>query len=60
MILVDVVGWFADAGNWTGSDGMLLRLGEHLWITVRVVVVPSSRWAKKSGPTGLRGHCAIQ
>lgn len=39
MILVDVVGWFADAGNWTGSDGMLLRLGEHLWITVRVVLV---------------------
>ena len=38
MILLDVVGWFADAGNWAGSDGMLLRLGEHLWITVRVVL----------------------
>ena len=39
MILLDVVGWFADAGNWAGSDGMLLRLGEHLWITLRVVLV---------------------
>ena len=39
MIFVDVVGWFADAGNWTGADGMLMRLGEHLWITVRVVLI---------------------
>jgi osmoprotectant transport system permease protein len=39
VILLDVVGWFADAGNWAGSDGMLLRLGEHLWITLRVVLV---------------------
>ncbi|HYZ10164.1 MAG TPA: ABC transporter permease [Pseudonocardiaceae bacterium] len=38
-MLLDVVGWFADAGNWAGSDGMLLRLGEHLWITLRVVLV---------------------
>lgn len=39
MILPDVVAWLTDAGNWTGADGVLQRLGEHLWITVRVVVV---------------------
>ncbi len=39
MILVEVAGWFADAGNWTGADGLLVRLGEHLWITVRVVLI---------------------
>ncbi len=41
MILPAVVAWLTDAGNWTGADGVLRRLGEHLWITVRVVVVAS-------------------
>ena len=26
----DVVAWFSDAGNWSGADGVPVRIGEHL------------------------------
>ena len=30
---MDVIGWFLDPANWSGSNGVPTRLVEHLWIS---------------------------
>lgn len=37
--LGDVVSWFTTAEHWTGSDGMLDRIGEHVWLSVVALVL---------------------
>jgi osmoprotectant transport system permease protein len=29
--MTGAIGWLADPSNWTGSDGILTRLAQHLW-----------------------------
>lgn len=38
----EVVAWFADAGNWTGSDGVLARTWEHVWYSLFFGVVAAA------------------
>ena len=33
-LLAAVLGWFADPRNWTGPDGILIRVAEHVWYSV--------------------------
>lgn len=35
----DLVGWFTDPTNWTGTAGILNRLFEHVWLSALVVAV---------------------
>ncbi len=39
MIFLEALAWLAEPANWLGPDGLLVRLGEHLWFTVRVVLI---------------------
>jgi osmoprotectant transport system permease protein len=34
QFLVDLLGWFTDPANWTGSDGVPMRTFEHLWYSL--------------------------
>ncbi|MQA14101.1 MAG: ABC transporter permease subunit [Pseudonocardiaceae bacterium] len=58
-MLVEALGWLVDPANWQGPDGLLVRLGEHLWFTVRVVLiaaviaVPLGLWVGHSGRGGV-------
>ncbi|MGI9000597.1 MAG: ABC transporter permease [Pseudonocardia sp.] len=38
-LVVEVVAWFADPGNWQGSTGVPARIAEHLSYTVQAVVL---------------------
>lgn len=38
-LVLDVVAWFGDADNWTGSRGALVRIWEHLLVTVLAVAI---------------------
>jgi osmoprotectant transport system permease protein len=38
-ILGDVVRWFADPARWSGSDGIPVRLGEHLHLSFESVAI---------------------
>lgn len=55
MIFLEALAWLADPANWQGPGGLLVRLGEHLWFTVRIVViavviaVPIGLWVGHSG-----------
>lgn len=46
----DTIRYLTDPGSWTGADGLLARLGEHLWISVAalliamVVAIPIAVW----------------
>lgn len=35
----DMIAYFADPANWTGSAGILVRLQEHLWYSVLAVAI---------------------
>jgi osmoprotectant transport system permease protein len=51
----EVVAWFADGANWSGSDGIPTRLGEHLVLSVVplvvavAVAVPLGAWIGHTG-----------
>lgn len=59
MIFLDALAWLVDPASWRGPGGLLVRLGEHLWFTVRVVViasviaVPIGLWVGHSGRGGV-------
>ena len=38
-LLFDAFGWLADGANWQGSDGVPVRLFEHLWLTAVSVAI---------------------
>jgi osmoprotectant transport system permease protein len=57
-----VIGWFTDPANWSGSDGVPVRLGEHLvlsaipLVAALAVALPAATWV---GHTGRFGGLAI-
>jgi osmoprotectant transport system permease protein len=59
--LAEVVGWFTDPGNWSGDDGVPVRVAEHLLLSgvplavALLVGVPLGTWI---GHTG-RGATAV-
>jgi osmoprotectant transport system permease protein len=61
-LLQQVVAWFADAANWTGPDGVLVRTVQHVGLTAAAVgiacllAVPLGLWL---GHTGRGGTLAI-
>lgn len=38
-LVLDVVAWFGDPANWTGSHGALVRMLQHLYATVLAVLI---------------------
>jgi osmoprotectant transport system permease protein len=38
-LVLEVVAWFGDPDNWTGSQGALVRIGQHLFVTVLAVLL---------------------
>ena len=38
-MIANAFAWLADASHWTGNAGILVRLGQHLWVTALVVLV---------------------
>ncbi len=42
MIFSQVLAWFADAAHWRGSDGVPVRIAEHLYYTVITVLIASA------------------
>ncbi len=38
-LVLDVIAWFGDADNWTGSQGAVVRIGQHLFVTVLAVAI---------------------
>lgn len=42
MDIGQVVAWFTDAANWTGTNGIPNRLFEHVWLSGLVVLVGSA------------------
>jgi osmoprotectant transport system permease protein len=58
----EVVGWFTDPANWSGSDGVPVRLGEHLvlsaipLVAALAIALPVATWV---GHTGRYGGLAI-
>lgn len=56
MNLVEAtVAWLADAGHWSGSDGILLRLAEHLALSAvslaiaLAIAIPAGIWIGHTG-----------
>ena len=51
----DVVGWFTDPVNWSGDDGIPIRLGEHLVLSAVPLVIalviglPLAAWVGHTG-----------
>ncbi len=39
MILQQILDFFSDPANWSGSEGIPTRLAEHIWYTLVVVVI---------------------
>jgi osmoprotectant transport system permease protein len=37
--LGSIIEWFTDSENWSGSDGIPARLGEHLWISAQALII---------------------
>ena len=60
--VADVIAWFTDAGNWSGGDGVPVRVFEHVWYSVLssviaiAVALPIGLWV---GHTGRGGELAI-
>jgi osmoprotectant transport system permease protein len=58
----EVVGWFTDPGNWSGPDGVPIRLAEHLVLSAvplaaaLAIALPAAIWV---GHTGRFGTIAI-
>ncbi len=42
MIIVEVWEWFTTGANWTGSDGIVYRLSEHLAVTVLSMAIAAA------------------
>lgn len=38
-VLFQVIAWFTDPTNWSGPDGVWLRLGEHVWYSAIATAV---------------------
>lgn len=38
-LLNEVIAWFTDPANWTGTNGIPNRLFEHVWLSTLVIVV---------------------
>ena len=51
----EVIGWFADPANWSGADGIPVRVGEHVVLSVVPLVVallvglPLAAWVGHTG-----------
>ena len=51
----EVVAWFGDAANWSGSDGVPVRIGEHLVLSMVpllvavAVAIPIGAWIGHTG-----------
>jgi osmoprotectant transport system permease protein len=60
--IVQVIGWFADPTNWSGGDGVPVRLAEHLALSAiplavaLVIALPVGAWV---GHTGRGADVAI-
>lgn len=54
-LFADVAAWFADPANWSGSDGVPVRLAEHLVLSVvplalaAAVALPIGAWIGHTG-----------
>ena len=61
-LFADVAAWFADSANWSGADGVPVRLAEHLVLSVvplllaTAVALPVGAWI---GHTGRFSNLAI-
>lgn len=38
-LVLDVLAWFGDPDNWSGSQGILVRIGQHLFVTALAVLI---------------------
>lgn len=61
-VLADILAWFTDAANWEGSNGIPVRLLEHLWYAAvstgvaLAIALPVGLWV---GHTGRGGAVAV-
>jgi osmoprotectant transport system permease protein len=42
MILLDGISWLLEPANWTGTDGALIRLWEHVWLSLIALVIAAA------------------